>query len=156
VKPNDRGKKTPIGFDGIAFTDPVKFDDWSPKQGPGLYCICVRDPTWQPAPFRPLYFGRALNLAEQSLLHLHPAVNDWAEHADGADKLLVADAYLPQFSSDFLVFFEQRLIMRYQPRCNKIETLPSMRLPRAKPNPENAKSALYALANATEADREDS
>jgi hypothetical protein len=46
--------------------------------------------------------------------------------------------------------------MRYQPICNKIETLPSMRLPRAKPNPENAKSALYALANATEADREDS
>jgi hypothetical protein len=155
VKPNDRAKSTPIGFDGITFTDPVKFDDWAPKHGPGLYCVCVRDPAWEPAPFRPLYFGRTLNLAEQSLLRFHPAVNEWTEHAGGAEKLLVADAYLPQFSSDFLAFFEQRLIMRYQPVCNKIEKLPAMRLPRSKAQPENAKSALYALANATEDDPEE-
>jgi hypothetical protein len=144
-----------IEFGGITFTDPVKFEEWAPKLGPGLYCICVHDQDWRPAPFRPIFIAQAPNLAEDGLLQFHPALSEWSSIAGGAEHLLVCDAYLPQFSPDFLTLFERRLIMGYRPACNSIDALPEIKLPR-KPRHQSTERQLdpALAANHTDADSE--
>lgn len=118
-----------LQFGSITFTDPIRLSNWRPASGAGLYCICVANRAWKPAPYQPIFFGVTRDLADPELLREQVALESWGAHASSANKLFVAHAHLPNFSQDQLSLFEQQLIAQYEPPCNYWEQLPRMTLP---------------------------
>ena len=118
-----------LQFGSITFSDPVKLAQWRPASGKGLYCVCIINREWQPVAYRPIYFGIAKNLAEESLLAEQVAFESWTAQVGSPSKLLVAHASLPYFSFDDLLLFERQLVAQYQPPCNHRETLQNWIVP---------------------------
>ena len=68
-----------IRFGGHLFSEPAPL----PPSGaaslldlPGLYVVLVRDPGWDPRPFRPLYFGESQGVWGRATA-AHEKCGDW-------------------------------------------------------------------------------
>lgn len=118
-----------IYFGGMAFMYPARISNWSPKPTPGVYCVCVADPSWQPEPFRPIFFGATDNLSDSHLLHANRKHEAWLAHAGSLEILFVANIELADFSPLQRQLFAAQLVSQYRTPFNQIEPLPDIELP---------------------------
>jgi hypothetical protein len=107
-----------IWFQNRCFSEPTAFGDtWLPTR-PGVYAILVIDGTWRPRPYRPIYFGKAGNLASR-LVPSHEKYDEWCRVAGGAGKLYIAYHLVPDTDWERAAV-EEDLIKHYAPQCNDI------------------------------------
>ncbi len=103
----------------VRFSEPVRFRAlFPPPPTPGVYAILQRDATWQPRPFKPIYFGKAVDLSAR-VTASHEKYDDWCRVASGANNLYVAFCSMWRSSDSDRSLLETSLIKRYQPECNK-------------------------------------
>jgi hypothetical protein len=122
---------TPIRFNQLSFTPPrlliVPYRPTlrlaprpiSTTQVPsyaGLYVVLVYDPSCSPLPYRPLYFGQAMELSDR-VCRSHEKYSSW-EKAAGSSSLYVAFCEMPSALDRDIA--ERGLIERYLPQCNEI------------------------------------
>jgi hypothetical protein len=88
-----------------------------PRPSPGLYAVLVADSTWGPRNFRPLYFGKAGNLATR-VVRSHEKYDEWCRAAGGAENLYVAYFSMLGSRDDERTTVESGLIRHYGPHCN--------------------------------------
>lgn len=105
-----------INYGGFLFTAPVPLSLWLRRADGGVYVVQVIDSGWRPHPFRPIYFGKAIDLADR-IGRGHEVYPRWVREAGGPYRLFVST-----FSSDLEFVragIESILIDRYQPACNR-------------------------------------
>jgi hypothetical protein len=108
---------TGIRFQDSQFSEPTAFGTaWLPKSS-GIYVILGIDWTGSPRPYRPIYFGKAVDLAGR-VGASHEKYGEWCRAAGGADKLYVA-YHLMLGSDAHRAAIEESLIRHHSPECNK-------------------------------------
>jgi hypothetical protein len=104
-----------IRFLDATFSEPeFLFSSSLPKLA-GLYVILVLDFNCNPRPYRPLYFGKANDLAAR-VTRSHEKYSDWSRAA-GSGGLLVS-YYITGISEWWRNDLEEKLIKHYTPQCN--------------------------------------
>lgn len=97
------------------FTEPTAFaDSWLPSSA-GVYAILVSDPSWQPRPYRPIYFGEAGDLAGRVVVS-HEKYEEWRRAAGDAERLYVAYHLMSGGDAERTALAEG-LIKEYRPEC---------------------------------------
>jgi hypothetical protein len=110
-----------IIFGGHFFTDPEPLSTWKAPESSGLYTILARDVTYQPAPYRPLYFGETDNFAARRIGSSHEKHPSWLILA-GKDSVLYVSISIMPFSTPLQRWVaEQGLIVTYRPPCNECD-----------------------------------
>jgi hypothetical protein len=108
---------TGIRFKDSFFSEPKAFGSgWLPMRS-GVYAILVIDGGWNPRPYRPLYFGKAGDLAAR-VVRSHEKYNEWCREAGGSEKLYVAYHLSPNAEWE-RAEIEESLIRHYSPVCNQ-------------------------------------
>jgi hypothetical protein len=107
----------------VRFSEPTGFlRIFPPPPGPGVYVIAVRDDQWSPRKYRPIYFGKSIDLASRPTSS-HENYAEWCRVAGGAAHLYVALHFMPGTTDSERATLEKSLIGRYQPECNKTSKL---------------------------------
>ena len=110
-------QRTGLRFRNRYFTEPMAFGSgWLPSSA-GVYAIVVSDPSWQPRPYRPIYFGEAEDLAGR-LTASQERLEEWRRAADAAGPLYVAYHLMSGSEADRAAFKES-LIQEYRPEGNE-------------------------------------
>lgn len=106
-----------IRFLDSYFSEPTALGAaWLPML-PGLYAILVLDLSRTPRPYRPIYFGKAEDLAAR-VVRSHEKCDEW-RRAAGTGTLYVAYDSMPNTSNWERASVEERLIKYYAPECNR-------------------------------------
>lgn len=110
---------TPTGlrFLDSHFSESVAFAYASLPRRPGLYAIVVIDGAWGPRPYRPIYFGKATDLASR-VVSSHEKYSEWCRSAGGSEKLYVAHLVMLGSSDSARSASEELLVRHYSPDCN--------------------------------------
>jgi hypothetical protein len=103
---------------GKAICDgPYRAEEWPAPAAGGVYAIMVRDPRWEPLPYRVIYVGQAESFGER-FLRLHQRYWDWCAVAGNPSRLYVA-SYAAS-TREFRDWLEDRLLAQYRPECNAL------------------------------------
>ena len=107
-----------IWFQNRCFSEPTALSGARLPSHPGVYAVLVFDGAWRPRPYRPIYFGKAGDLATR-VVPSHEKHGEWCRAAGGAGKLYIAYHLVPD--SDWeRAAVEEDLIKHYAPQCNDI------------------------------------
>jgi len=90
---------------------------------PGLYAILVPDNTWNPRPYRPIYFGEARNLGAR-VGESHEKYDHWCGAAGGLENLYVAFHDMMGSSSGQREDAATQLVRYFLPECNERDDRP--------------------------------
>jgi hypothetical protein len=108
--------RTGLRFLDLYFTEPVQLaDGWLPSAA-GAYAVLVSDPSWQPRPYRPIYFGEAGDLAGM-VAASQGKYEEWRRAAAASDQLYVA-YHLMSGSEAERTALAEGLIREYRPAGN--------------------------------------
>ncbi len=107
-----------LGFQHWRFSEPTAFNTASLPACPGIYAVLVIDGAWGPRPYRPLYFGKAENLATR-VSSSHENYREWRRASNGFGALYVAYHRLPGINARQRSIIEESLIRHYSPECNR-------------------------------------
>jgi hypothetical protein len=110
--------RTGLRFLDRYFTEPIALGTGLLPSSAGVYAILVSDPGWQPRPYRPIYFGEAVDLAAR-VVGSHEKHDEWRRAAGTGDQLYVA-YHLMSGCDEERTALEQGLIAEYRPECNEI------------------------------------
>jgi hypothetical protein len=106
-----------IRFQNACFSEPKPlFSEWLPMQ-PGLYAVLVFDLASTPRPYRPIYFGKAADLAKR-VTNSHEKYSEWCRACKSVTGLYVAYYSMPNSSEWERGALEKSLIKAYMPQCN--------------------------------------
>jgi hypothetical protein len=97
------------------FDGPFRADEWPAPAGGGVYAVMVRDPRWEPLPYRVIYVGNAERFGDD-FLRSHPRYWDWCAVAWKPSRLYVAS--YAAATREFRDWLEARLLAQYRPECN--------------------------------------
>jgi hypothetical protein len=113
---------TPVGirFHDSYFSEPTPMAFASMPSLPGLYAILVMDFDSNPRPYRPLYFGKAVDLSSR-VGTSHEKYGEW-NRAAGGSTLYAAYHLMPGTTDAHRANVEESLIRHYKPVCNKTYT----------------------------------
>lgn len=107
-----------ICFGGYEFSEPVQLIHWVPPSIAGLYAILIPDNTYNPRPFRVIYFGETKNYSERGFIRSHHKYSAWLNVAGSEDNLYVSTFFMVLSPSLQRVVTETYLINEYRPVCN--------------------------------------
>jgi len=99
-----------IRFDDYVFAEAQHISQWALAQCAGLFVILVRNASWAPKPFEPLYFGEFGNNSQAPLLEVFRMAN-WAAAPD----LFVATLLVPFSTTVQRQALRDVLIRAYNP-----------------------------------------
>jgi len=110
---------TGIKFQDAYFSEPkALFSEWLPMQ-PGLYAVLVLDFSCKPRPYRPIYFGKAEDLAKR-VTSSHEKYSEWSGACKSLTGLYLAYHAMPNSSDWERGALERNLIKIYTPQCNDV------------------------------------
>lgn len=117
----------------VEFTDPVPLVDCVPSTGGGLYVVMLEDRSWNPLPFRPIYFGQAEHFSQRGFPFDHHAAWKWFIEANASPLTLLWISFheMPGESEEERLKWESLLVDHYRPPCNGRYQAPTV--PRAAP-----------------------
>jgi hypothetical protein len=108
---------TGIRFQDAYFSEPKPlFSEWLPMQ-PGLYAVLVFDFSCEPRPYRPIYFGKAEDLAKR-VTSSHEKYSEWSRACKSVTGLYLAYHAMPNSSDLERGALERNLIRAFTPQCN--------------------------------------
>ena len=111
---------TGIRFADLWFSEPVLLPDGCVSgmfDQPGLYVVLVRDQSWRPRPFRPLYFGESEGVWQRAT-SAHENCKSWRAQAGPFQPVYRALCPLPGWTRAQRQLAESALIATFQPPCN--------------------------------------
>lgn len=110
---------TGIRFRDTYFPEPKPiFSEWLPMK-PGLYAVLVFDFGCDPRPYRPIYFGKAQDIA-QRVTRSHEKYDEWCRACKSLTGLYLAYSVMADSSDLERHMVERDLIKAYAPECNEI------------------------------------
>lgn len=110
---------TPVGifFQTAYFSEPKPLPFSSLPNLPGIYAILVMDFACKPRPYRPIYFGKAIDLSSR-IGPSHEKYPEWRSAARGTT-LYIAYHLMTKATDVHRANVEENLIRHYKPVCNK-------------------------------------
>ena len=108
-----------IRYGGYVFDAPAPVARWSAPHRAGVYAILVADQTYQPMPFRVIYFGESGNMSERGFLNGHPKYSCWIREAGSEQSLYIAVYPMPESTPEHRRAVAGGLISEIGPVCNQ-------------------------------------
>jgi hypothetical protein len=108
-----------IRYGGYVFDAPAPVARWSAPHRAGVYAILVADQTYQPMPFRVIYFGESGNMSERRFFRGHPKYSCWIREAGSEQSLYIAVYPMPVSTREQRRAVAVGLISEIGPVCNQ-------------------------------------